>query len=288
MVQGLKDYIVQTNKKSGNNKLCYCKACHTKLGENNLELKTIIDKTERIITHFKNCKNFQDEYDEEEKCKVFALGIKKNNPMEVNMNDSPNPQLSLRRESISSRSSLSSLPSQWSSNYGNYGSGPLDKFIARPFSTADKKKFNYLLLRVTISCGFPLSWVNNLEVIELFRFLNPQIKLPDRKTLSGKILGDAVKELDETMLEKLKLDRIGVTMSFDGWTNVREQELMGTVLMTSDGQPFVWQAVDISTERTTAIEVMSKTESMISKVSNMEIKLLAIVTDSAPAYNAAR
>jgi len=250
MVQHLKEYIVKAKKKSGNNNnLCYCKACFTKLGENNPELKTVIDKTERILTHFKNCENFQDAYDEQEKSKIFTFGAKKEDISlmgDTNTTLCSSSQLSqlelLRRDSVSSRSSLNSLPSQWS----NYG--PLDKFVGRPLSTADKQKFYYLLLRVTISCGFPLSWVNNLEVIELFKFLNPQIKLPNRKTLSGKILGDAVKEFDKNMLEKLKLDRIGITMSFDGWTNVREQELMGTVLMTSDGQPFVWKAVDVSSD----------------------------------------
>ena len=63
---------------------------------------------------------------------------------------------------------------------------------------------------------------------------------------------------------------------------------METVLMTSDGQPYVWQAVDISSERATTAEVMSKTEEMISKINEIKIPLLAIVTDSAPAYNAAR
>ncbi|CAB4377621.1 unnamed protein product [Rhizophagus irregularis] len=282
MVQSLKNYIVKTNKKSGNNNLCYCKACFTKLGKNSLELKTIIDKTERLITHFKNCRNFHDTYDNDKKSKVFALGMKKSNLMEVNTNDSSNQQLLLRRDSVSSRSSLSSLPSQWSNH------GPLDKWICWPLSTAENQKFHHLILRVTISCGFPLNWVNNSEVIELFKFLNSEIKLPDRKTLSNKILGDAVEELDKTMLEKLKLDRIGVTMSFNGWTNVCEQELMGTVLVTSDGQPFAWQAKDISCECATTTEVMSKTEGMISEINKMKITLLAIVTDSAPAYNAAR
>ena len=69
---------------------------------------------------------------------------------------------------------------------------------------------------------FHLSWVNNSEVIELFKFLNPQIKLPDRKTLSTEILSDVVKDFDNMMKEKLVLDRIGVTLSFDGWTNVCE------------------------------------------------------------------
>src|SRR4051794_26940806 len=77
MVQNLKEYIVKTNKKSGNNNLCYCKACFAKLGENSLELKTIVDKTERLITHFKNCKNFHDTYDNEEKSKVLTLTQKR-------------------------------------------------------------------------------------------------------------------------------------------------------------------------------------------------------------------
>ncbi|GBC09547.1 hypothetical protein RclHR1_08970007 [Rhizophagus clarus] len=132
------------------------------------------------------------------------------------------------------RSSLSSLPSQWSNH------GPLDKWVCRSLSTAENQKFRYLILRITISCGFPLSWVNNSEVIELFKFLNPEIKLPDRKKLFNKILG--------------------VTMSFDGWTNVHKHELMGTVLVTSDGQLYAWQVKDIST----------------------------IITDNEPAYNAAR
>jgi hypothetical protein len=187
-----------------------------------------------------------------------------------------------RRDSISSRSSLTSLPSQWSVN------GPMDSFIVRSLSSSDKKKFHLHLLQITISCGLPLSWVNNPEVIELFKFLNPQIKLPDRKTLSTEILSDVVKDFDAMMLEKLVLDRIGITLSFDGWTNVREQELMGTVLMSSEGQPYVWKAIDVSSERSTTLEVMSKIKEMISKINELHIPLLAIVTDSAPAYNAAR
>jgi len=143
-------------------------------------------------------------------------------------------------------------------------------------------------LQITVSCGFPLSWVNNPEVIELFKFLNPQIKLPNRKTLLTEILGDIVKDFDAMMLEKLILDRVGITLSFDGWTNVHEQELMGTILMSSDGQPYVWKAVDVSSERATTLEIKSKIEEMILKINELNISLLAIVTDSVPAYNAAR
>ncbi|GES78864.1 ribonuclease H-like domain-containing protein [Rhizophagus clarus] len=280
MVQSLKKYIISTKKKSGaTNKLCYCRACFNKLGENHPELKTIVDKTDRILKHFKNCQNFQDSYSQQEKDEVFTVKQENNkilgkrtrndllsSDLTSDVTDQHSQLSKIRRDSISSRSSLTSLPFQWS----NYG--PMDSFIAQTLSSADKKKFHLYLLRITISYGFPLSW----------------IILPDRKTLSNEILGDAIKDFDNMMLEKLALDRTGVTLSFDGWTNVREQKLMGTVLMSSEGQPYIWKAVDISSERAITVEVMSKIEEMISEIDKLEIPLLSIVTDSAPTYNAAK
>ncbi|CAJ0642865.1 1675_t:CDS:2, partial [Entrophospora sp. SA101] len=52
--------------------------------------------------------------------------------------------------------------------------GPMDNYIVWPLSTNDQKKFNVLLLRLTISCG----WVNKPEAKEFFNFLNPSLKLP--------------------------------------------------------------------------------------------------------------
>ena len=64
----------------------------------------------------------------------------------------------------------------------------MDNYIVRSLSKEDLKKFNMLLLRLTVSCGWALSWVNNPEAKELFDFLNPFLKLPDRRVLGGDIL----------------------------------------------------------------------------------------------------
>ena len=58
--------------------------------------------------------------------------------------------------------------------------------------------------------------------------------------------------------------------------------------MSSDGQPYVLKATDISNERATTLEVINKIEEMILKINELHIPLLAIVTDSAGAYAAAR
>ena len=58
--------------------------------------------------------------------------------------------------------------------------------------------------------------------------------------------------------------------------------------MSSEGQPYVWKATDISSKRATTLEVINKINEMVLKKNELHIPLLAIVTDSAPAYNAAR
>jgi hypothetical protein len=164
----------------------------------------------------------------------------------------------------------------------------MDNYIVRSLSKEDFKKFHMLLLRLTVSCGWALSWVNKPEAKELFEFLNPFLKLPDRRVLGGDILSKVVTELDDAMETALKEDPVGVTLTFDGWTNVNNEQLLGTVLLTSEGKPYVWKAVDISSERENYIGVMNKTETMLGDLKNKGITVCAIVTDSASSYAAAR
>ncbi|EXX66990.1 hypothetical protein RirG_118510 [Rhizophagus irregularis DAOM 197198w] len=64
--------------------------------------------------------------------------------------------------------------------------------------------------------------VNNPETKELFEVLNPFLKLPDQIAL--------------------REDPVGITLIFDGWTVNNYEQLLGVVLMTSEGRPFVWKA----------------------------------------------
>ena len=166
--------------------------------------------------------------------------------------------------------------------------GPLDNYIVRSLSKEDKKKFHILLIRLTVSCGWALHWVNKPEAKELFEFLNPYLKLPDRKLLGGKILQDAVSEGNKVMQMALKEDPVGVTLTFDGWTNVKNEQLLEVVVITSEGRPYVWKADDISSERKTHLEVMEKTIAMITEFKSQKVNVCAVVTDSVGAYAAFR
>jgi hypothetical protein len=113
--------------------------------------------------------------------------------------------------------------------------------------------------------------------------------LPGRKALGGTILKAEAQDLQTEMARKLRADSVGITLSFDGWTNVLNQNLLGTVFITSEGEVLVWKAVDISGEIERWAEVFEKTETMFKEISNdIGANIIAVVSDSAPSYAAAR
>ena len=60
------------------------------------------------------------------------------------------------------------------------------------------------------------------------------------------------------------------------------------MILTSEGRPYIWKAIDISLERETHVEVMEKTNNLLAELNDQGIKVCAIVTDSASAYAASR
>ena len=106
--------------------------------------------------------------------------------------------------------------------------------------------------------------------------------------MGGRVLDDESKALENEMTQTLKNDSVGVTLSFDGWTNVLNQNLLGSVFITSEGKVIIWKAVNVSDELERWKEVIEKTETLFKEIDKMGVNLIAVVTDSAPSYAAAR
>ncbi|RHZ78892.1 hypothetical protein Glove_155g144 [Diversispora epigaea] len=261
------NFIIKTNEKINKSNIkVYCKLCVKILGEIEGKKTSFPNKKDRLIIHFKKCSNFFNETTPDIREEIFNL-IKKNNTNTIN---STNIQLGKRKElSFETASSISrgSKTIVRSSSYGT-----MDNYIVRPLSLSDIKKFYTLLLRLSLSCGWALHWINKPEAKELFQFLNPYLILPDRRLLGGRILSDAVKDSNDTMIKVFQEDSVGVTLTFDRWTNVRNEQLLGV------------KATDISSERETHVEIMEKTKEMYLELNNNGITVCTIVTDSAPPY----
>ncbi|CAG8787029.1 24307_t:CDS:1, partial [Cetraspora pellucida] len=72
----------------------------------------------------------------------------------------------------------------------------------------------------------------------LFEFLNSYLKLPDCQALSRKVLEVAVAKENKTMHNALHKDQTGVTLTFDRWTNIKNKQLLGVIIITSEEKPY--------------------------------------------------
>ncbi|PKY55008.1 hypothetical protein RhiirA4_305502, partial [Rhizophagus irregularis] len=149
-------------------------------------------------------------------------------------------------------------------------------------------RFEQLFIRMTVSNGLPFSFVENEETKALFEFIAPGLVLPNRKAIGGRILKDAAKSLQHNIVKIAANDKDGVTAAFDGWTNVKIEQLWGVVFITSKGQPLVWGAHEISAERSRTTDVIQHIEEMMEDAKNKYVCIKAFVSDSAGEYAAAR
>ncbi|CAG8559322.1 18206_t:CDS:2 [Cetraspora pellucida] len=140
-------------------------------------------------------------------------------------------------------------------------SSSMSKFIVKDIATKDKLRFEQLLFRMTISNGWSI--------------------------LSNRILDAERINYIKSQEQKLKEDSIGVTLAFDGCKNILNHHIFGSLFILSTGEVQIWEAIDTSSERERMIEIIPKIENMIRDALSMKAKLLAIVSDSAPAYAAA-
>jgi hypothetical protein len=168
------------------------------------------------------------------------------------------------------------------------GKNRIESSLIRKLTKKETPKFERLLLRMSVANGFPFQWVDHPATLEFFEFLSPLLVLPKRKALSNRILDRETEDLNTLRDEKLINDTVGVVLAFDGWKNILNQHIFGSLFITSSGEVLIWETSDISSERERIIEVIPKITGLIQEIIKLDIKLNAIVSDSAPAYAAAR
>ncbi|CAG8593397.1 9106_t:CDS:2, partial [Scutellospora calospora] len=164
-------YIEVLKEKSNDyNHFAICLACKEAEGFDYAYSHKFINTKRLVKTHLKNCKYFKNQKGEHEVTKII--------------NDT----------NISSDESDSQTSNKDNTEIEQEQQGPLDPYIVRRFSKARKSKFNYLLLKMTVSNRWSFRWVENPDSLAPFQYINPKITLPGRKQLSGKILNEAVTE----------------------------------------------------------------------------------------------
>ncbi|UZO20971.1 uncharacterized protein OCT59_013380 [Rhizophagus irregularis] len=83
-------------------------------------------------------------------------------------------------------------------------------------SKQDDARLENLVLSSTINNGWSFRWVENPS-----------------------------KNIKNTLIDIVQKDSFGVAVYFDGWKNAKKQEILGSVLVTSEGQVLVWGGEDL-------------------------------------------
>ena len=157
-----------------------------------------------------------------------------------------------------------------------------------PLSKQDTARWENLVLNSTVNNGWSFRWVENKSSQKMINFANPGLKLPSRKVLAGRILNTNSEHVKNSLIDIAQKDAFGVTVCFDGWKNVKKQEIMGSVLITSDGQVLIWGGEDVSRNRLRWEEIKEFSLNFLRDLDKKNIKYNAIITDSASQNQAAR
>ncbi|CAG8780509.1 11922_t:CDS:2, partial [Dentiscutata erythropus] len=157
---------------------------------------------------------------------------------------------------ISETSSTSSHVSKVKQSKTKKTNYVLDTYVVRPLTTSQQYEFNRLILRLIIQNGLALRFVE--------------------------------KKLEQAKVFALSKSQEPVTIIFDGWKNVRCQEILGAVILSATNQLYIWGAEDISNRSQKTPNVLNKINAFFDRASNQNLNVVAMVTDSASVYASAR
>ncbi|CAG8790813.1 178_t:CDS:2, partial [Gigaspora rosea] len=71
------------------------------------------------------------------------------------------------------------------------------------------------ILSATIENGWAFNWIEKKSSIAMLKYKNPNLLIPSRHTLGGRVLKNAIQELHLELALKAINDNIGVSLAFD-------------------------------------------------------------------------
>ena len=106
---------------------------------------------------------------------------------------------------------------------------PVADFSVEPaLPSGDQALFEVLLCRTAASTGWSWNSLNDPEFVHLMRLLQPDLKVPDRRTLSGTILDQEVSRVVGD-LKQIVEGRLATGMC-DGWKNVSKTAVVASMI----------------------------------------------------------
>ncbi|KAB5588959.1 HAT family dimerization protein [Ceratobasidium theobromae] len=161
---------------------------------------------------------------------------------------------------------------------------PIDRPNLEP-PVGQQEWFDRALCRTAVSAGWSWNSLNDPEFVSMMKVLQPGLKIPDRRTLSGRILNQ---EVDRVVgnLKTLVKGHLATGMC-DGWKNVAKTSLVASMI-TVNYQAHITHIRDVSASWKTAGNLLSIVIEEIKYAEDLGAKIVAWCSDASGESRAMR
>lgn len=151
----------------------------------------------------------------------------------------------------------------------------------------DKEKIDMQVGRMIFATHSSFLMADHPEFIGLCEMLRPGFKPPSRKQIGDRILQAVFEE--ESAKSKRQLIGENVSMSFDGWSNVRQEPIIGACVTKDNGNVHLVDTIDVSGEPETSENLLRIAQRSIKKTEEeFGCSVRAFVSDSCFAMKSMR
>ncbi|EKM49595.1 uncharacterized protein PHACADRAFT_106435, partial [Phanerochaete carnosa HHB-10118-sp] len=144
--------------------------------------------------------------------------------------------------------------------------------------------FKQRLMCITASCGFPLTWLTNSEVLLFMQeFVHVTAVVPTRYTLTCQILPQTLADLRAERDRAIaSLNHQNGTLQFDGWTAMNQHHY-DTFMLSLTSQVYSVKVYDVSADQKSSNRLFQLVEKVLCIVeTDWKIEVVSACSDAGP------
>ena len=134
----------------------------------------------------------------------------------------------------------------------------------------------------TLYANLPWMWGESGKGQEMFALINPNVKLPSRKSISGKVLKDEDERYFNSKIAELK-NCYSVGLVLDSWKSIRRHSLLGFLITSNysnNDVQLLYDLEDITSYQKTGEFIEERIQSLTAEIySKHNVLINFIITD---------
>ncbi|KAI2503210.1 transposase [Fragilaria crotonensis] len=159
-------------------------------------------------------------------------------------------------------------------------------YVVPPMTPSAKNEFHKVIAMHFYMTGQSFYRMEEMHLIEALRQLRPDVTLPSRKDLRGKLLNHAYNEVKQKVDGWLDRGAYG-SLTTDGWSNIKNESVVNYMFVSgADGMSVFLESIETGAESHTA-EFLANNIKRVIESAPPNAKIAGVVMDNTSANKAA-